>query len=134
MIIIAKKIKRVIFTFGFTSAILLMLMTIYHSDVNFGDLRILDLLHKTTIAYVIGSLFSVAIFIAGKLFYPSLKSYTDFNLTALFLLGTILMLYAFSGDIALADVNINTIYTIASILVVSMLGLAYIFELIEKIR
>lgn len=121
------KSTRIVISFGFTLAILLILLELYHANITLGEFKVMDFLHKTIIAYIIGTLLSVAL-----LLHPTTRKYSDLNLSGLCVLLIAVLLWGFSGDITFADIEMPTILSIVAIMSLVIFCLSYGYKFIAK--
>ena len=124
--IIITKLKRIVFTFGTTALVLIMILTFYHWNDTLKDFTTLDFLFSTTIAFVIGTVLAALIFL-------KFRQFSDLNLASSALLILAILLWSTSGDVAFADVPMRTIITCVVILIPTLFFIGYAYKVLEPL-
>ena len=120
------KLKRIVFTFGTTALVLLLILTFYHWDKTFKDFTTLDLLFTTLIAYAVGTILAVVIFF-------KFRPYSDLNLSGVAILVLAILLWSTSGDVAFADIPLRTIITCVVILIPTIFFISFVYKVLEPL-
>jgi len=125
-VIYITKLKRIVFTFGTTALVLLLILTFYHWDKTFKDFTTLDLLFTTLIAYAVGTILAVVIFF-------KFRPYSDLNLSGVAILVLAILLWSTSGDVAFADIPLRTIITCVVILIPTIFFISFVYKVLEPL-